>query len=58
METGLAGDKRAVRDKEMSRALELPPGHSEGCADGAVWHQVQLMDVGGSHCRQPVTSLF
>lgn len=48
METGLAGDKRAVRDKEMSPALELWPCRSEGCLDRAVWHQVWLIDAGGS----------
>lgn len=47
METGLAGDKRAVRDKEMSPALELWPCCSEGCPDRAVWHQVWLIDTGG-----------
>lgn len=55
METGLAGDKTAVRDKEMSPVLELWPCHSEGCPDCAVWHQVWLIDAGG-HCRWPVTS--
>ena len=47
METDLAADKRAVRDKEMSPALELWPRHSERCAERSVWHPVQLMDVGG-----------
>lgn len=56
METGLAGDKRAIRDKRMSPALGLRPCLSEGCAEHAVWHQIQLMDVGGSHCLRPVTS--
>lgn len=56
METDLAADKRAVRDKEMSPALELRPDHSERCAERSVWHRVQLMDVGGSRCRWPVTS--
>lgn len=63
METGLAGDKRPFRDKEMSRALELQPCHSEGCTDPAVWHQVWLINVGGvplpaaRHIR-PLTSSF
>ena len=47
METGLAEDKRAIRDQEMSPALELQPCHSERCAERAVWRQVQLIDVGG-----------
>lgn len=47
METGLAADKRAISDKEMSPSLELGPCHSERCAARSVWHRVQLMDVGG-----------
>ena len=31
METGLAEDERAIRDKEMSPALGLRLCHSEGC---------------------------
>lgn len=58
METGLAGDERAIKDKEMSPALKLRPCHSEGCTDRAFWHRVWLMDVGGSHCQRPVTSLL
>lgn len=44
METGLTGDKSAIRDKEMSLALELRPCHGEGCAERAVWHAPGLAD--------------
>lgn len=54
METGLAGDKKAIRDKEMSPALERQPCHREGCTERAVWHQTSLMDVGASRCQRPL----
>lgn len=47
MGIGLAGDKRAIRDKKMSPHPKLWRCHSEGCAEHSVWHQVWLMDVGG-----------